>query len=74
MRDLVVNAPSRLDALTQQIVDLTARISPAEQRMTELHNEFDATALTSVATNVATAPAARNALVIITPARRSATN
>jgi hypothetical protein len=55
MRDLVVNAPSRLDALTQQIVDLTARISPAEQRMTELHNEFDATALTSVATNVATA-------------------
>jgi hypothetical protein len=55
MRDLVVNAPSRLDALTQQIVDLTARISPAEQRMTELHNEFDATALTSVATNVSTA-------------------
>jgi hypothetical protein len=55
MRDLVVNAPSRLDALTQQIVDLTARIGPAEQRMTELHNEFDATALTSVATNVATA-------------------
>ena len=55
MRDLVVNAPSRLDALTQQIVDLTARIDPAEQRMTELHNEFDATALTSVATNVATA-------------------
>jgi predicted nucleic acid-binding Zn-ribbon protein len=55
MRELVVNAPSRLDALTQQIVDLTARISPAEQRMTELHNEFDATALTSVATNVSTA-------------------
>jgi predicted nucleic acid-binding Zn-ribbon protein len=55
MRDLVVNAPSRLDALTQQIVDLTARIGPAEQRMIELHNEFDATALTSVATNVATA-------------------
>lgn len=55
MRDLVVNAPSRLDALTQQVVDLTARIEPAGQRMTELHNEFDSAALASVATNVATA-------------------
>jgi hypothetical protein len=55
LRDLVVNAPSRLDALTQQIVDLTARVEPAEQRMTELHNEFDSSTLTSVATNVTTA-------------------
>jgi chromosome segregation ATPase len=55
MRDLVVNAPARLDALTQQVVDLTARMGPAEQRMTELHNEFAAAALTSVATNVSTA-------------------
>ncbi|MFZ0905565.1 MAG: TPM domain-containing protein [Mycobacterium sp.] len=55
MRDLVVNAPSRLDGLTQQMVELTARIAPAEQRMTELHDEFDPDALTSVATNVATA-------------------
>ena len=55
MRDLVVNAPSRLDALTQQVVDLTARIEPAEQRMTELHNEFDSAALASVSTNVTTA-------------------
>jgi len=55
MRDLVVNAPSRLDALTRQVVDLTARIAPADQRMTELHNEFDAAALASVATNVTTA-------------------
>jgi len=55
MRNLVVNAPSRLDALTQQVVDLTARIAPAEQRMTELHNEFDSAALASVATNVTTA-------------------
>src|SRR5277367_6161074 len=54
-RELVVNAPSRLDALTQQVVDLTARIAPAEQRMTELHNEFDSAALASVATNVTTA-------------------
>ncbi len=55
MRDLVVNAPSRLDGLTQQMVELTARIAPAEQRMTELHNEFDPAALASVATNVTTA-------------------
>lgn len=55
MRDLVVNAPSRLDGLTQQMVELTARIAPAEQRMTELHNEFDPAALTSVASNVANA-------------------
>jgi predicted nucleic acid-binding Zn-ribbon protein len=55
MRDLVVNAPSRLDGLTQQMVELTARIPPAQQRMTELHSEFASTALTSVATNVATA-------------------
>jgi hypothetical protein len=55
MRDLVVNAPSRLDAFTQQIVDLTARIEPAEQHLTELNNEFDSAALTSVATNVTTA-------------------
>jgi hypothetical protein len=55
MRDLVVNAPSRLDGLTQQMVELTARIAPAEQRMTELHNEFDPDALTSVTTNVTTA-------------------
>jgi chromosome segregation ATPase len=55
MRDLVVNAPSRLDGLTQQMVELTARIAPAEQRMTELNNEFDPDALTSVATNVTTA-------------------
>jgi predicted nucleic acid-binding Zn-ribbon protein len=55
MRDLVVNAPMRLEALTQQIVDLTARIDPAEQRMTELQSEFDSAALNSVNTNVTTA-------------------
>jgi predicted nucleic acid-binding Zn-ribbon protein len=55
MRDLVVNAPSRLDALTQQVVDLTARIEPAEQRMAELHQEFDSAALASVTTNITTA-------------------
>ncbi|OBA79659.1 hypothetical protein A9W99_20070 [Mycobacterium sp. 1164966.3] len=55
LRDLVINAPSRLDGLTQQYVELTARITPTQQRLAELHNEFDAAALTSVDGNVSTA-------------------
>ena len=55
LRDLVINAPSRLDALTQQYVELTTRIAPSEQRLAELHNQFDAAALTSVSGNVAAA-------------------
>ncbi len=52
LRDLVINAPSQLDGLTQQYVELTGRIAPAEQRMAELHKEFDDAALSSVAGNV----------------------
>jgi hypothetical protein len=55
LRDLVINAPSRLDALTQQLVDLTARITPSEQALAELHRQFSDTALASVAGNVETA-------------------
>lgn len=55
LRDLVINAPSRLDALTQQLVDLTARIAPAEQALAELHKQFADTALTAVTGNVETA-------------------
>src|SRR5699024_3829042 len=46
---------SRLDALTQQLVELTARIPASEQHLGELHNEFDAAALISVDDNVTTA-------------------
>ena len=52
MRDLVFNAPERLDALTQQLVNVTARIEPSEQKLTELRGEFDETALASVSRNV----------------------
>ena len=52
MRDLVFNAPERLDALTQQLVTVTARIEPSEQKLTELRGEFDESALASVARNV----------------------
>jgi uncharacterized membrane protein YgcG len=51
LRDLVINAPSRLDALTQQMVDVTARIAPSEQALAALHTQFSDTALASVADN-----------------------
>ena len=55
LRNLVINAPSLLDGLTQQYVELTTRVAPTEQRLAGLHNEFDDAALTSVSGNVATA-------------------
>ncbi|BBY83041.1 TPM domain-containing protein [Mycolicibacterium pulveris] len=55
LRDLVINAPARLNKMTQQLVDITARIGPSQQKLAELHNEFDAAALASVADNVDTA-------------------
>jgi uncharacterized membrane protein YgcG/predicted nucleic acid-binding Zn-ribbon protein len=55
LRDLVINAPSRLDALTQQMVDVTARIAPSEQALAALRKQFSQTALSSVAGNVETA-------------------
>jgi uncharacterized membrane protein YgcG len=55
LRDLVINAPTRLDSLTQQYVELTTRIAPAEQRLAALHKDFSAAALTSVSGNVTAA-------------------
>ena len=52
MRDLVINAPSRLDTMTRQMVDLTARIAPAEQTLSRLSTQFAESALVSVADNV----------------------
>lgn len=52
LRELVINAPSRLDRLTQRIVDVTARIEPCRRKLAALHTEFDAAALASVAGNV----------------------
>ncbi len=52
LRELVLNAPSRLDGLTQQYVELTARIDPSAERLAQLHNEFDSAALGSVSGNV----------------------
>lgn len=55
LRDLVINAPTRLDAMTQQMVGLTARLEPSGQTLNTLRTQFDATALSSVSTNVDTA-------------------
>jgi len=55
LRDLVIHAPSRLDGLTRDMVDLTARMAPSEQALAALRNQFDPAALTSVADNPATA-------------------
>lgn len=55
MRDLVINAPSRLDALTQQMIALTARVDPSQQILSGLHGQFTDSALASVAGNVDTA-------------------
>ncbi|GJJ23038.1 TPM domain-containing protein [Mycolicibacterium mageritense] len=52
LRDLLINAPTRLDTMTQQMVDLTARIEPSQRTLDDLHKQFDATALGSVAGNV----------------------
>ncbi len=52
LRDLVINAPSRLDTLTQQVVDLSARLDPAGQTLARLKAQFAETALISVADNI----------------------
>jgi hypothetical protein len=55
MRDLVFNAPERLDTLTQQLVTVTARLEPSDQKLAQLRTEFDEGALASVARNVTAA-------------------
>ncbi|MGB3485595.1 MAG: TPM domain-containing protein, partial [Mycobacterium sp.] len=52
LRDLVINAPSRLDALTQQTVALTTRLDPSAAKLADLHQQFADTALAAVAGNV----------------------
>jgi uncharacterized membrane protein YgcG len=52
MRDLVFNAPERLDSLTQQLVTVTARLEPSDAKLAQLRTEFDESALASVTRNV----------------------
>ncbi|UYP17557.1 TPM domain-containing protein [Rhodococcus sp. Z13] len=52
MRNLLLDAPARLDALTQRVITLQARLPQAEQTLAQLHTEFPAEALAPVADNV----------------------
>jgi hypothetical protein len=52
LRDLLINAPTRLDALTQQMVALSARITPTWETLAGLHKQFSDVALASIADNV----------------------
>ncbi|APT92123.1 chromosome partitioning protein ParA [Corynebacterium phocae] len=51
MRNLLVMAPQRLDQLTQQTIDVRARLPRAEETVAKLHQEFDEAMLRSVADN-----------------------
>ncbi len=52
LRNLLINAPERLDSMTQQMVSLSARVEPAKQTLIALHRQFSDGALFSVAGNV----------------------
>lgn len=52
MRDLLINAGSKLDSLTQAVVELTVRVPESESLLTQLRTEFDAPALASISSNI----------------------
>ncbi|TSE00076.1 TPM domain-containing protein [Skermania sp. ID1734] len=52
MRDLLIDAPQRLDALTQRVVEITTRIPESEATLMRLSGEFPAPALAPVHDNV----------------------
>ncbi|CAN5861106.1 TPM domain-containing protein [soil metagenome] len=51
LRDLLINAPTRLDALTQQMVAVTARLAPSDATLAQLAGQFSETALAAVVGN-----------------------
>ncbi|MGH3859401.1 TPM domain-containing protein, partial [Actinokineospora sp.] len=52
MRDLLINAPQRLDALTQEMVTLSSRLPESEATLARLVGEFPAPTLAPVRDNV----------------------
>lgn len=52
MRDLLLDAPARLDALTQRAIGLRTRLPQSEAELTQLTTEFPAEALAPVKDNV----------------------
>lgn len=55
LRDLLIDAPRRLDALTEEMVGLTARLPGSRAALEALAGEFAASALAPVRDNVAMA-------------------
>lgn len=51
----MINAPAKLDTLTQQVVAVTARIPESERILGQLRTEFDDAALASIGDNIAEA-------------------
>ncbi|MBY6499269.1 TPM domain-containing protein, partial [Rhodococcus sp. BP-262] len=52
MRDLLINAGSTLDSLTQAVVALTVRVPESEAVLARLHTEFAEPALASISSNI----------------------
>lgn len=52
MRNLLINAPSRLDELTRQRVAVTARFDDAAAALTRLQSQYSPSALASVSPNL----------------------
>lgn len=52
MRDLLINAGSKLDSLTQAVVELTVRVPESDAVLKALHTEFAAPALASISSNI----------------------
>ncbi|RVW05552.1 TPM domain-containing protein [Rhodococcus xishaensis] len=55
MRDLLLDAPARLDTLTQSVVAQTVRVPQAETKLTTLRTEFPASVLATIEHNPAMA-------------------
>ncbi len=55
MRDLLIDAPARLDTLTQRVIEMTVRVPTSDSVLTQLKSEFPASALASIDGNIALA-------------------
>src|SRR5699024_8847212 len=58
MRNLLINASTKLDELTQRTIDVRARLPKAEQTLEQLHAEFNEEMLQSISDNAELAAAA----------------
>lgn len=60
MRDLLINAPQKLDELTQRTVDLRARLPHAQETLQTLTSHYPAEVLSSIADNAEMAEVSLN--------------